>query len=54
MKADSARAEKSDRAKRAALIDWLATGGLPDLADETVMERAWTCGQETLPQPIVN
>jgi Arc/MetJ family transcription regulator len=27
--------------KRRQLLDWLAAGNLPDLADENVRERAW-------------
>ena len=29
------------RRERAELIDWLAEGGLPDLADPDVMGQAW-------------
>jgi hypothetical protein len=29
------------RHKRRQLFEWLANGGLPDLADESVMEQAW-------------
>lgn len=38
---NAALADAVNRAKRVAFIDWLATGGLPDLGDEQVMNGAW-------------
>ncbi|HEV3360039.1 MAG TPA: type II toxin-antitoxin system VapB family antitoxin [Pseudonocardiaceae bacterium] len=38
---NAALADAVNRAKRAAFVDWLASGGLPDLGDEQVMRGAW-------------
>jgi hypothetical protein len=38
---NAALADAVNRAKRAAFIDWLASGGLPDLGDEQVTGGAW-------------
>jgi Arc/MetJ family transcription regulator len=38
---NAALADAVNRAKRAAFIDWLASGGLPDLSDEQVRSGAW-------------
>jgi Arc/MetJ family transcription regulator len=38
---NAALADAVNRAKRATFIDWLASGGLPDLGDERVMRGAW-------------
>lgn len=38
---NAALKEAVDRHGRLELLNWLAEGGLPDLADETVMEQAW-------------
>ena len=39
--ADPQNADDASHAKRLAFIEWLAAGGLPDLADDTVVGRAW-------------
>ncbi|HEY4455250.1 MAG TPA: type II toxin-antitoxin system VapB family antitoxin [Pseudonocardiaceae bacterium] len=41
---NAALADAVNRAKRAAFIDWLAAGGLPDLGDDQVMDAAWRNG----------
>jgi hypothetical protein len=38
---NAALADAVNRAKRAAFIDWLACGGLPDLGDPGMSEVAW-------------
>jgi hypothetical protein len=38
---NAALADAVNRAKRAAFIEWLATGGLPDLGDKQLSEAAW-------------
>jgi hypothetical protein len=37
-------ADAVNRAKRTEFIDWLASGGLPDLSDGQVMAGAWRNG----------
>lgn len=41
---NAALADAVNRAKRTAFIDWLASGGLPDLGDDQVMDGAWRNG----------
>lgn len=38
---NAALADAVNRAKRTEFIDWLASGGLPDLSDGQVMDGAW-------------
>lgn len=38
---NAALADAVNRAKRAAFIDWLANGGLPDLGNEQIRNKAW-------------
>ena len=44
----------ADAAKRAAFIDWLAAGGLPDLGDDLVMVGAWKHGAPCVPADLRN
>ncbi|HEY2698311.1 MAG TPA: type II toxin-antitoxin system VapB family antitoxin [Pseudonocardiaceae bacterium] len=41
---NAALADAVNRAKRTEFIDWLASGGLPDLSDGQVMDGAWRNG----------
>jgi hypothetical protein len=38
---NAALADAVNRAKRMEFIDWLVSGGLPDLSDHKVMNAAW-------------
>ena len=38
---NAALADAVNRSKRVAFIEWLAEGGLPDLGNTAVMDRAW-------------
>ncbi len=38
---NAALQEIIDRERRRELLDWIAGGGLPDLEDEELRERAW-------------
>jgi Arc/MetJ family transcription regulator len=43
---NAALADAVNRAKRVTFTEWLAAGGLPDLASSAVMNQAWH-GQDT-------
>lgn len=43
---NAALADAVNRAKRIEFIEWLAGGGLPDLGNSAVMDRAWR-GQDS-------